>query len=76
MLRGCRFAGILGSTRCWGRTGQGSGLVVYLATACFLSYLMSGHSGIYLSQRVGTPKIGGAGAEEGESLRAVRARRG
>jgi H+/Cl- antiporter ClcA len=29
-----------------------SGLVVYLAVACFLSFLLSGHSGIYRSQRV------------------------
>ena len=48
----------------------GSGLVVYLATACFVSYLMSGHSGIYLSQRIGTPKIG---LIEG-TLRSVRER--
>jgi H+/Cl- antiporter ClcA len=34
-----------------------SGFVVYLAVACFLSYLLSGHSGIYRSQRIGTPKI-------------------
>jgi H+/Cl- antiporter ClcA len=29
---------------------------VYFATACFLAYYFSGHSGIYLSQRVGVPK--------------------
>jgi H+/Cl- antiporter ClcA len=29
---------------------------VYLATACFLAYLFSGHSGIYLSQRIAVPK--------------------
>jgi H+/Cl- antiporter ClcA len=29
---------------------------VYFATACFLAYFVSGHSGIYLSQRVGVPK--------------------
>lgn len=29
---------------------------VYLAVACFVAYLSSGHSGIYLSQRVGIPK--------------------
>jgi H+/Cl- antiporter ClcA/PII-like signaling protein len=34
-----------------------SGFVIYLALACFLAYLFSGHSGIYLSQRIGTPKI-------------------
>jgi H+/Cl- antiporter ClcA len=34
----------------------GGGQVIYLATACFLAYLFSGHSGIYLAQRLGTPK--------------------
>jgi H+/Cl- antiporter ClcA len=34
-----------------------SGFVVYLATACFLAYMLSGHSGIYLSQRIGKPKV-------------------
>ena len=29
-----------------------SGLVIDLAVACFLAYLFSGHSGIYLSQRI------------------------
>lgn len=33
-----------------------SGFAVYSATACFISYLLSGHSGIYLSQRIGIPK--------------------
>jgi H+/Cl- antiporter ClcA len=34
-----------------------SSFVVYVATACFLAYLLSGHSGIYLSQRIGSPKV-------------------
>ncbi len=29
---------------------------VYFAVACFIAYFFSGHSGIYLSQRVGIPK--------------------
>jgi H+/Cl- antiporter ClcA/PII-like signaling protein len=29
---------------------------VYIAAACFVAYLCSGHSGIYLSQRVAVPK--------------------
>ena len=33
---------------------------VYLAVACFLAYLCSGHSSIYLSQRVGVPKTAAA----------------
>ncbi len=34
----------------------GSTHTVYIAVACFLAYLASGHSGIYLSQRLGVPK--------------------
>lgn len=29
---------------------------VYFGTACFVAYFFSGHTGIYLSQRVGVPK--------------------
>jgi H+/Cl- antiporter ClcA len=35
----------------------GTGFVIYAATACFTAYLISGHRGIYLSQRIGTPKL-------------------
>lgn len=30
---------------------------VYFATACFIAYFFSGHSGIYVSQRVAVPKM-------------------
>lgn len=33
---------------------------VYLATACFVAYLCSGHSSIYMSQRLGVPKTAAA----------------
>jgi H+/Cl- antiporter ClcA len=49
-----------------------SGFVIYLATACFLSYLMSGHSGIYLSQRIGTPKIMSQEIKSDSSLHSLR----
>jgi H+/Cl- antiporter ClcA len=52
----------------------GSGHVVYLALACFIAYLFSGHSGIYLSQRVGTPKYAAADVTAGVPLRSVRER--
>lgn len=35
----------------------GGEFAVHFAVATFTAYLMSGHSGIYLSQRIGTPKI-------------------
>jgi hypothetical protein len=34
----------------------GSGHTVYFATACFMAYYFSGHSGIYSSQRLVVPK--------------------
>lgn len=34
----------------------GATRAVYLAVACFLAYLCSGHSSIYLAQRLGVPK--------------------
>lgn len=49
-----------------------SGFIVYLSTACFTAYLFSGHSGIYLSQRIGTPKIFSSVLPPDISLRTVR----
>ena len=50
------------------------GLVVYLATSCFVAYLMSGHTGVYLSQRIGSPKLP---AVEGDAAHAdLRTARG
>lgn len=45
----------------------------YFALACFLSYGWSGHSGIYLSQRIGWAKTRGAAFAD---LRAAREHRG
>jgi H+/Cl- antiporter ClcA len=47
----------------------------YLAVACFFAYLCSGHSGIYLSQRIGVPKLPGAGITPGMTLRQWRGER-
>lgn len=49
-----------------------SGLIVYLATSCFLAYLLSGHCGIYLSQRIGIPKLLSPNLPPRASLRAAR----
>lgn len=38
----------------------GTEYAVYFAAASFISYICSGHSGIYPSQRIGTPKWGAA----------------
>jgi H+/Cl- antiporter ClcA len=46
--------------------------LVYLATACFVAYLCSGHSGIYLSQRVAIPKTGYVPLPPEISLREIR----
>lgn len=50
----------------------GSQYTIYLAIACFLTYLFSGHSGIYLSQRIGTPKFDALDLPPDASLRAAR----
>lgn len=47
----------------------------YLAVACFLAYLCSGHSGIYLSQRIGVAKVPGMGIAPGTTLRQWRGER-
>lgn len=53
-----------------------SGFVVYVATACFIAYLISGHSGIYLSQRIGVPKLSRLALPPDSSLRTARSRNG
>ena len=45
---------------------------VYIAVACFIAYLCSGHSGIYLSQRIAVPKTGTPGLAADATLRDVR----
>lgn len=50
----------------------GSTHAVYIAVGCFLAYLCSGHSGIYLSQRIGTPKTATDALPPDASLRQVR----
>ena len=49
-----------------------SGFVVYVATACFIAYLLSGHSGIYLSQRIASPKVSSPELPPNVSLRTLR----
>jgi H+/Cl- antiporter ClcA len=44
----------------------------YIATGCFLAYLCSGHSGIYLSQRVAVPKHGLGNIPTNTPLRKIR----
>ena len=50
----------------------GSQYTIYLTIACFLAYLFSGHSGIYLSQRIGTPKFETGELAPDASLRSAR----
>lgn len=52
----------------------GATIAVPLAVACVLAYLVSGHRGIYLSQRVHHPKTPGVVVEEGDTLRSLRER--
>ena len=53
----------------------GSGLAVPLAVACCLAYVASGHTGIYLSQRITAPKVPGPAGDIPPSLKAERERR-
>jgi H+/Cl- antiporter ClcA/PII-like signaling protein len=46
--------------------------VLHFAIACFVAYLFSGHSGIYLSQRIATPKLDRSTVPPDISLRTVR----
>ena len=50
----------------------GGEYAVYFATASFTAYLFSGHSGIYLSQRIGTPKVESPEILAAETLRGAR----
>ncbi len=50
----------------------GSQYTLFFAIACFLSYLCSGHSGIYLSQRIGKPKWNSMELPPDASLRIAR----
>lgn len=51
----------------------GADNTVYIATACFIAYAFSGHSGIYLSQRLGVPKTNFDFIPPDVALRDVRA---
>jgi Voltage gated chloride channel len=53
----------------------GSTHAVYLAVGCFLAYLCSGHSGIYLSQLIGVPKTNSGKVPRRISLRQLRGMR-
>ncbi len=50
----------------------GGEYVVYFAVCCLFAYLCSGNSGIYLSQRIGTPKLGSSKLPPETSLRSAR----
>lgn len=53
----------------------GGQYVLFFAIACFTAYFFSGHSGIYSSQRIGVPKLMGAGFREDETLKEVADRK-
>lgn len=47
---------------------------IYIAAACFIAYLCSGHSGIYLSQRIAVAKTAAPGRSADATLRDARQR--
>ena len=54
----------------------GAQLAIPITIACVVSYMFSGHSGIYLSQQIATPKYSGTTIPPSSSLRDCRKRRG
>lgn len=54
----------------------GGGSPVYLILGCVVAYLASGHRGIYVTQRIDSPKAAGVDVRADESLKALADRRG
>jgi H+/Cl- antiporter ClcA/CBS domain-containing protein len=54
----------------------GGGSPLYLILGCVVAYLASGHRGIYVTQRIGSPKAIGVDIRVDESLKALADRRG
>lgn len=54
----------------------GGGSPVYLILGCVVAYLASGHRGIYVTQRIDSPKAAGVDVRPDESLKALADRRG
>ena len=50
----------------------GAHYAIYFAVACFVSYFFSGHTGIYLSQRIGVAKNGDPDHHHGQTLREAK----
>jgi H+/Cl- antiporter ClcA len=50
----------------------GSADMIYIAVGCWVAYLCSGHSGIYLSQRLAVPKVVGGPLPPDVTLRHAR----
>ncbi|HEY8895950.1 MAG TPA: voltage-gated chloride channel family protein [Niastella sp.] len=53
----------------------GGHYILYYAVACFTAYYFSGHSGIYLSQRLGHSKIQDDEASANQTLKQIREKR-
>jgi len=53
----------------------GAQYLEYFAIACFLSYLFSGHSSIYLSQKIGVAKGGVSRHRTEKSVKETREER-
>lgn len=53
----------------------GGDYVLYYAIACFTAYYFSGHTGIYLSQRVGISKVQTDDTTDNKTLKQIREKR-
>ncbi len=54
----------------------GGGSALYLILGCVVAYLASGHRGIYVTQRIASPKAVGVDIHTDESLKTLAERRG
>jgi H+/Cl- antiporter ClcA len=53
----------------------GGGALLYLVVGCFIAYFVSGHRGIYVTQRLGIPKTSGIVVRPDENLEQFAERR-
>lgn len=53
----------------------GGGSAIYLLVGCAVAYLASGHRGIYVTQRIDSPKTYGIALEQDETLKSLADRR-
>lgn len=54
----------------------GGGSIIYVGLGCFMAYLTSGHRSIYVTQRIGVPKVRGLDVRADDTMETINERRG